>query len=38
MRLHRRAPRPELAFRAPRWTPPLAVLASVALIAAALLG
>jgi amino acid transporter len=38
MRLQRRAPRPGLAFRAPRWTPPLAVLASVALIGAALLG
>ena len=37
MRLHRRAPRADLAFRAPRWTPPFGVAASLALIAAALL-
>jgi len=36
-RLQRRAPRPELAIRAPRWLPPLAALASAVLIAAQLL-
>jgi amino acid transporter len=37
MRLHRRQPRSRLAFRAPRWAPPLAALTSAALIPAAFL-
>lgn len=37
MRLHRRAPHADPAFRAPRWAPPLGVVTSLALILAALL-
>jgi amino acid transporter len=34
MRLQMKAPRPDLAIRAPRWTPPLGVLTCLGLIAA----
>ncbi len=36
MRLHRREPRPDLAFRAPRWIPPLGATGAAGLLAAQL--